>query len=272
MATERNGTLPNPLQSKATLAHQHLIGQLRRSEVEAAAWVAEVLDSCSTERPCRSGACPVCGAAIQEVMVAIGGQFICVPARNVRNRAHALTIVPSTGCVAPDDLTVAVFKQVGAEIAAALARLAYLPTLIGLEASFNEDVTGEVESHWCVHGHTNGVDWPSATQENELKAAFPPSHWVKRPVRLDLLDSRIEGRRYPFKAERFRRVTQLVTDDPVRAPYRDSKHRPLRPWQAVSLAIVEHELGFERRLLTHAIDEAAVGECFQGLGWPGDGS
>lgn len=272
MATKRIGIVPNPSHAKATLARQHLIGQLRRSEVTAAARVADILGGCSTARPCRSAACPVCGAVLQEVLVAMGDQFIRIPARSVRNRTHALTIVPSTGCVAPDDLTVTVFEQVGAEITTALARLGYPPMLIGLEASMNEDTTGTVEPYWCVHGHTNGFDWPSATQQDGLKAAFPPSRWVKRPVRLDLLDDRIEGRRYPFKPERFRRVTSLVTDHPDRAPYRDSKHRALRPWQAVSLAIVEHELGFERRLLIHGIDQEAFREQLKGLGWPGDAS
>nr|WP_137830370.1 hypothetical protein [Methylobacterium sp. L1A1] len=272
MATKRIGTMPTLPQAKATSGRQRLIEQLRRSDVEAAAQVADVLDACSTARPCRSAACPVCGAAFQEMMVAVGDHFIRTPARSFRNRAHALAIVSRLGCVATDDLRVEVFEQVGAEITAALAQLGYPPTLIGLEASFNEDFTGEVEPHWCVHGHTNGVDWPSAMQEDGLKAAFPPSRWVKRPVRIDLLDERIQGRRYPFKPERFRRVTQFVTDDPARAPYRDTKHRALRPWQAVSLAIVEHELGFDRRLLIHGIDEEAVAGRLQGLGWPVGGS
>lgn len=270
MSIKRIGILPDSLNAKATSARRHLIGRLRRSQVEAAACVAEVLAGCSAARPCQSGACPVCGAAFQELMVAIGNQFIRIPASKIRNRAHALTIVPSSGCVAPNNLTIGVFKQVGAEIVAALDRLGFPSTLIGLEATFTEDITGQVESHWCVHGHTNGVDWPSDSLVYGLKADFPPSPWVKRPVRLDLLDDRSEGRRYPFKPQRLRRVTQLIADDPARAPYRESKYRPLRPWQAVSLAITEHELGFERRLLIHGIDKKAVGKCFQGPGWPGN--
>ncbi|MCJ2127572.1 hypothetical protein [Methylobacterium sp. E-045] len=271
MATKLIGLMPNHADAKASLASQRLIGQLRRSEIGAAAQLADSLDVCTTLRPCRSAACPMCGAEFQDVMVAINGQFIRIPARSARNRAHAVTIVPSTGCVKPEDLSVEAFVKVGDEITTALIRLDYPPTLIGLEASFNEDATGKVEPHWCIHGHTNSVDWPTTKQENGIRAAFLASPWIKYPVHIDLLDDRIEGRRYPFKPERFRRVTQLITDNPGRRPYRDTKQRALRPWQAVSLAIVEHELGFERRLRIHGIDEKAFGEGLRGLDWPWGG-
>lgn len=257
--------------SKATHARRRLIGQLRGSEVPKAASLAAVLNACTDMHPCRSAACPVCGTALQQVAVSVVDQFIRVPARAIRSRMHALTIVPASGCLAPDDLTVEACERVGAEIAAAFARLGLLPCIIGLEVSFNEDQTGEVEPHWCVHGHANGLDWLSSTQVKDLRAAFPPSELVKRPIRCEPLDQDIRGRLYPFKPERLRRVTSLVEDDPERKPYRETKRRPLRPWQAVSLAIVDHQLGFQGRLLLHGIDEEAVRRHLAGLGWARDG-
>ena len=257
--------------TRATLARVRLIGQLRRSNRSGGAALAAVLADCTPPNPCRSAACPVCGLASQAAAVALVGEFIRTPARAVRNRVTALTIVPASGCVAPDQLAVADFERVGAEIAAALTKLNLPATIIGLEASFNEDTTGRFEDHWCVHTHAIQRDWLSAAQEKDLRAEFPPSELVKQPVHCDPLDRRTAGQDYPFKPERFRRVTVLKTDHQTRAPYRESKHRGPRPWQAVSLAIVEHQLGFSRRLLTHGIDEQLVQQRFQARGWARDG-
>ncbi len=82
--------------------------------------------------------------------------FIRVPARSIRSRMHALTIVPADGCIAPDDLTVSEYRRVGAEITTAFERLSLPPSIVGLEVSFNEDLTGKVEPHWSVHGHVIG--------------------------------------------------------------------------------------------------------------------
>lgn len=257
--------------AKATLARARLIGQLRRSDETGAAAVAAVLAACTNVAPCRSAACPVCGLAFQATAVAVVEQHIRVPARAIRNRMTATTIVPATGCLAPDDLSVETCERVATEITAAFSTLGLPPAVIGFEVSFNEDTTGEVEPHWCPHGHSIGLNWLSAAQEEALRAAFPRTPLVKRPVKFDRLDKNPQGLRYPFKPEHVRRVTELVTDHPARAPYRDSKPRELRPWQAVSLAIVEHRRGFEGRLLTHGIDERVVRQQLQGLGWARDG-
>lgn len=94
---------------------------------------------------------------------------------------------------------------------------------------------------------------------------------MKGPVRIDPLDQRIAAQLYPFKVERFRRVTVLVTDHPTRRPYRDTIYRPLRPDQAVRLALVEHRLSFNRRLLIHGIEEEAIRRHLGALGWRRDG-
>ena len=263
--------MPNIPDVKASLKQQRLIGQLHRSEIEGAAAVAAHLEACEPATLCRSLACPVCGRAFQEVMVTVGDRFIRTPARAVRNRTHQLTIVSETGCVGLDELSPEVFERVGAETTAALADLGLPPALISLEASYNEDETGRLPPHWCAHTHGFGLDWVSAAQERGLKDRFRPSPWVKNPVRIDLLDQRIAAQRYHFKSERFRRVTELVTDHPTRNPYRDTDYRPLRPDQAVRLALAEHELGFGKRLLIHGIEAEAVRRHLASLGWPRDG-
>ena len=248
-----------------------LLYQLRASDEPGAAAVAAILDTCTESKPCRSAACPVCAAAFQQAAVAVVEQHIREPARAIRNRMTALTIVPASGCFAPNDLTVEACERVAAEITTALATLGLPPAVIGFEVSFNEDITGKVEPHWCAHAHTNGLDWLSAAQDAGLRAAFPRSRLVKRPIKYELLDQNPQGRLYPFKAEHVRRVTQLKSDHPEREPYRETKRRELRPWQAVTLALVKHQRGFSGRLLTHGIDAEAVRGQLRGFGWARDG-
>lgn len=253
------------------VSSQRLIGQLQRVEDRHAAHLADLLKSCTEQAPCQSAACPACGAAFQQAAVRAVDELICKPAREIRNRMSARTIVPASGIVEPADLTVDIFERVGAEVLADFAKLQLPPAIIGLEASFNEDLTERIPPHWCVHPHAIQLDWLSPVQEAGLRAAFPPSPYVKRPVRNDPLDHKIAGRLYPFKWERCRRVTFINASDPKRAPYRDTKHRPLRPAQAVQLALAEHQLGFGRRLLTHQIDERAVRRLLEPYGWARDG-
>lgn len=256
---------------KTTLAQRRLIYQLGTTDVCGAKTLAATLAACTVVQPCHSAACPACGLAFQQAAVSLVNLQIRAPAHEIRSRMTALTIVPAIGCLAPDDLTIEPYKRVGTEVSAALAVLELPPAIIGLEVSFNEDATGKVEPHWCAHAHGIGYDWLSNAQERSLRAAFPPSRLVKRPVLCVPLDSNEQGSRYPFKPERVRRVTQLKTDHPHRLPYRISKRRELRPWQAVSLALVEHQLGFSGRLLTHGINEQAVRQHLEGLGWARDG-
>jgi len=257
--------------TKASVARARLIGQLRRSDETGAAAFAAVLAACTPTDPCRSAACPVCGLAFQATAVALVEEFIRIPARAIRNRMTAITIVPASGIVAPEKLSVKDYEQVGTQVVAAFAAVDLPPTIIGLETSLNEDTTGRFDNHWCTHTHSIQQDWLSRAQEDGLKDRFLHSEKVRKTVECLPLDRRSEGYNYPFKFERVRRVTVLNTEHPTRKPFRESRRRELRPPQAVNLALVEHELGFSRRLLTHGIDERHVRQRLEAAGWGRDG-
>ena len=262
---------PHDPSKRADYARRRLIGQLRRAECPDATALADVLGNCTADTPCGSAACPCCGLAHQQAAVSAVDRFIREPARAIRARMTLVTIVPAAGCVAPNDLTVELCRQIINQVVATFARLDLPASVIGLEVSFNEDLTGEVEPHWCIHVHAIVYDWLSDAQGKALRAAFPRSRWAKRPVDIRALDQCVNGRLYPFKAERFRREAYLKTDDPRRGPYRATRSKDLRPEQAVSLAIVEHQLGFGQRLLSHKIDEGALKRHLEGLEWARDG-
>ena len=257
--------------AEAVLAHRRLVNWLRASELQGAAGLAATLETCTTAGPCCSAACPRCGIAFQAAMVGAVDHFIRIPAQAIRGRMTATTIVPAAGCLAPDNLSTEACRTIAEEIVAAYASARLRPSLIGLEVSFNEDETGEVEPHWCVHGHGINLDWLSQAQDHALRAPFPPSQQVSKPVHVVELDCRLSGRQYPWKAERVRRVTFLNRGDGKRAPHRDTRHRALRVQQAVTLALIEHELGYAGRLLSHEIDREALRGHLGASWWARDG-
>lgn len=254
-----------------SLAQHKLINNLLRSKTEAAENIAAQLSACTIDNPCTSPACFHCGMRFQQAALSVVERFIGVPSRAILGRKSAVTIVPPDGCVEPAALTADAWRRVAAQIIAAFEKLDFPPIVIGMEASFNEDATGRIKPHWCIHPHGISLDWISRAQVRGLQAEFPGSPLAKRPVHCTPLDYNIAGILYANKPERFRRVTFLETRHPTRKPYRDSKRRPLRPSQAVTLAIVEHELGFGWRMLTHGIDREDVRQHLAGLGWPRDG-
>lgn len=172
---------------------------------------------------------------------------------------------PSSGCVEPDALTAEVCHQVLADITAALVEAKMPACVIGLDISLNEDETGEVPHHWCVHGHGILLDWPSEAQVTALRRAVPPSAFAKRPVHVARLDEDERGRAYPFKIQRVRRVTYIDSSVEDRRSFRNTHRRELRPCQQVSLAKVEHEFGLMRRVMIHGIDADEVNRALDNL-------
>ncbi len=243
--------------------HRRLIRQLWASGIMEDRRLAILLAKCTEADPCRSGACIHCGRDFQRVACDFVQQQVRVPAlRDVRGRMSAFTVVPAEGAMAPDNLTATTCRRVMADITTALDACGVASRALSLDISYNEDITGKFEPHWCAHVHGAARDWLSNAQAKALRKTFPPSRLVPKPVDVDHLDRDERGRLYIFKPDRVRRVTFLNGDNPKRRPYRDSKRRHLRPWQAIALARVEHELGFDYRLITNGFDENSVKAAF----------
>lgn len=261
-------------QSAYRLARQRdrslLIYRLGRAASGAAQGLSSRLCNCGSDE-CGSAACPVCCGHHQAAASSLVDVFIQQPALAPRGRCTLVTVVPSIGIADPGTLTSQHFAEVRKALASALAAVGYSPAIFGIEASFVEDATGRFANHWSVHAHGIALDWPSAELERNLRAWFPPSGPILKPVDFERLDGRVNATLYAFKAERFRRDIRLAPATEKRASHRKGTRRPLRPKQAVELALVDHEVGFRDRLLTHGIDENHVGACLKALNWPRDG-
>ena len=230
--------------------HHRLIRQLRAHGTPEDRRLANIFARCNDSNPCRSAACIRCGRDFQRVAFNLVQQEICGAARrDFRGRVSSITAVPTIGCLTPDGLSATACKRVMAKVTAALDACAISPYALSLDISFNEDLAGDVVP--CAHVHGVRPNWFTVSEKADFKAKFPKSATVKRPVRVDELDRNATGRLYIFKPDRVRRVARDDGGRPDR--------RVLRPWQAVALAHIEHELGFEYRLVTHGIDENAIG-------------
>ena len=256
----------------ALVERRRLIKRLLGSELPEARALADVLVDCDWQHPCRSAACPVCGIDFQRAAVAFQEQVIGIPARAVRNRKHALTIVPSEGCVPPDGLTLPTYLRVRAEIEAAMAACDLPPSLGAVDVSFNEDLTGQLPAHVSIHSESIGFDLVSQPTLKLLRTVFPATCFVSKPVHHQSLDYEDEALLYAFKPERVRRVTEkpkVGDDGKARRP--EPNRRQLRPWQSVKLALVEHAAGYRGRLIGHKIDQSALEGLLGAFEWPRDG-
>lgn len=253
----------DPYRAKDTQAKARQIYQLTEDASRPALALAAILSACSAAEPCRSGACRTCGRTFQRA--ASNFTDTTIRARAPRGRMTALTIVPGAGCVPPGELTVETCAEVAIVIQAALRAEGIGPALLGLDVSFNEDLTGEVPPHWSVHAHGVTSDWLTRLQKRGLRLAFPKTELVSRPVNTEPLDGEHAGLLYPFKPERTRRETYLDSrEDDEREPCRNTRKRSLRPAQAVELALVEHRVGLAGRLIGCGISVESVLEPSRG--------
>lgn len=226
--------------------------------------IADLLELCSAELPCCSGACRRCLRDLQTAGIAMERDHIQgVADRTMRGRTGRATLIPVEGWAAPGELDESHLEAVREATFRAL-ELAKIPRAIcGIEVSYNEDQTGEVPDHWQAHSCLIVPDWLSEEQQKHFTVVCPG----ERAVFVERLDERDEGPAYAFKPERERRVTVLNTTHPTRQPFRDTKGYELRPWQRVILATAEHRFGLGRHQLIVGITLDEVKRSIVGLEW-----
>lgn len=244
--------------------HRNLIRHLNDAELPGADALARILERCSDRRPCCSAACPHCGREFQLSLFKLYREQIKAPAlARHRGRTSVLTIVPPAGIVEPGDLCADDLYRVANEVADALAACSLPPAIVTLDVSYNEDEHGRTPDHWCVHAQGVVANWLSKRDLKALRAHFPRTSRIQKPVDTDTLDRNPRGALYHLKPDRCRRISYVVPAVPGgRNTYRDTKRHSLRPDQRVALALAEHEVGFDGRLITHELGADARGALF----------
>ncbi|WP_298961042.1 hypothetical protein [uncultured Methylobacterium sp.] len=236
-----------------------LTKRLKRSASPESLNLASILSQCEPRNPCFSGACIICGRRMQAACCELVDERLRSLAKQVRGRMTSYHLVPAYGMVDVGNLTHRSISAFSKKVFRLLSEAKVSPSAFCIDITLNDMPNTEFKPYWCIHVHGIAVDWPSAEQVYNLKQALTRSSEIKRPVRVEPLDERLEGVAYLFKPERSRRERSLCT--PVfghRGPYHDTHRRALRPQQSVELALAEHDYGLGQRIFTIGISSSSV--------------
>jgi hypothetical protein len=203
--TWTQGESRRPAKTSAKAAHERelLAKALVRSKDATALALAETLRSCEPHRRCVSGACPECGRAAQRLFVEAAQHAMA----SCRDDLLMVTVVLSTAIIADGDLRgrelfattrrrlTRVLREVGAS------------AFGGFDISFNEHEHGAFAPHWSPHACFFLLGADMERGEETLRARFPHSREVPRPVFAKAFDGKLNGLAYALKSDFQRRVS-----------------------------------------------------------------
>lgn len=177
----------------------------RRKDQTGCNALADRLDPCRPYARCRSAACPECSKAAQKHLAkALKGflrydtdfpaEFVCV------------SVIPADGVARPRDLHSLVPTLAIRRWREKLAKIDIPFFVGGIDVSFNEHKEGRYKRHWSVHfwGFTATTDIDQL--KDDLKALFPKTDAILRPVKVKVWDGRAKALRYVLKTEFRRRI------------------------------------------------------------------
>lgn len=224
---------------------------LRKHKTAVALALATRLDGCRPRARCRSGACPECNYAAQQLYAQLLRDFLDKH-RGSRTIA-AVTTVPAQ-VIPPGNLSVASHRRAVDRLKYAL-RLARVPWFVGgVDFTFNEHAEHRYPAAWCWHVHgfapTKNID----RLKKRLKRRFPSTDAVPLPVKAIPWDGRSRGLRYALKGDFQRRVGR---DDGQRfsrtkgttRSCRITEKQRLRASEKTELLLHLDQIGFGGRML-----------------------
>ena len=204
--------------------------------------IASVLEdrigSCAPANRCLSAACTLCSRALQQGFIESAMPIFAV-------RPHhwvVASIVAGDLYVRKGELADgSIFRSTRERIDEVFGKRRDIRVIGGFDISLNEMAGSSSAAHWQPHV------WALVRRpvdENALRAAFPATASVPRPVVLSVFDGRSNALAYAVKANFARRETTPATS----VSRRNTRHRPLRVEERVELAIELHRSGLASRL------------------------
>lgn len=206
------------------------------------------LAGCSVLRPCGSGACPRCGRAIQRWFVA---EVSSLPGL-ADGQWSIISIVPDFGRFPLNEATGETLRRFRGNLEAILNLAGIEKTIGGIDVSINEHSAGEFETHGQLQA------WllvPGSQRTGEvyqlLRSLLRKTRSNLRPLHIAPFDGRLPGIAYALKWTFSRRVTlpREVDQRGNTIRRRNTRHRALRVQQALLLARMLHDGGFEARVV-----------------------
>ncbi len=252
----REGRNGNPSTTAEQAAHQRelLVKALRRDRGVEAIALAGKLTACSSRRPCLSGACPICGRALQRM---------CVDATRNLFDDHggemlAVNVVMRRGWIEPGDLSDDdIFDKTRRRLRRALQDV-NVPAVGGFDISLNEHETKAFAPYWAPYAFIFVPSRPLRRREARFREWFLGDARTPRPIFIQDFDGRRAGRAYAFKPDFSRRVTLLPRwgADGSRSTF-GTRNKPVWGPQRVELALALDRAGLGARLFLRGYELVA---------------
>jgi hypothetical protein len=171
---------------------------------EASLALADKLGSCQPNHRCKSGACPECAYATQQLVTQVAQRFLSDQPSS--DTIVCLSIVPADGASKPGNLTKDRHQRNVRRWKEALGRAGVTWFIGGSDWSLNEHDEDRYPGHWSHHLY----GFAATTDPEELKKAlqnqFPKSDVIPRPVKVQPWDGERRALRYMLKREFWRRI------------------------------------------------------------------
>lgn len=242
--------------AEAVVERLRLVQRLRRYSARVdfnARAVADRLERCCPEFRCKSGACPECARAWQRWFTVATQDFLA-HANAVGSQGTILSPVHAAGIVEPGGgLPSAALLRVGNVVRNALTAAELSTAVIGIDVSFNEHLAADFRPHWSLHPRVFLPEALTAFEVRTLRAHFPPSDLIPRPLKVSAFDGNLVGIAYGMKPKFGRRQSYEQTKPTANGmrQCRNTRGRPLRGTEAVELAVFLDTVGLRQRLILH---------------------
>ena len=238
---------PAKTSQQARKERRQLVKILRRHGKgnDSALRLADILESCSKNHRCLSGACPECARAFQRWFVSVASSVV-----SRKKHWYAVSVVWrdhrfAEGKLDPDTM----FQRLRRHLRFSLKAAGIRQAIGGFDISMNEHENGKFVPHWRPHA------WILVTTKNprrlrkHLKTRFPASKRVRRPLRIVRYDGSPTALAYALKTDFSRRVSlpRKRKSDSI-TTRRNTRNRPLRSTQKVELALALHRAGLADRV------------------------
>lgn len=228
----------------------------RRKDQTGCNALAERLEQCRPYARCRSAACPECTKAAQRHFAKALKRFL-EHASNFPGEIVCVSVIPADGVTRPRDLHSLVPALAIRRWREKLAKTEIPFFVGGIDVSFNEHKEGRYKRHWSVHvwGFTTTTDLEQL--KADLKALFPKTDEILRPVNVKVWDGRARALRYVLKTDFRRRIgvenRASTSPDGTSRTSRGTVYDRLRSRHREQLLLYLDKYGLQSRLLLRSV-------------------
>jgi hypothetical protein len=224
----------------------------KSKKIQAGLQLADKLEACTQGNRCKSAACPECTYAAQRLIAKATRRFL--RARRNDGTIVCVTVVPDDGTTNPGNLNKVEHERRVRRWKERLSKAGVDLFVGATDLSFNEHAEGRYQPHWSEHFYGLTVTADSKKMKAALKAKFPKTDSIPRPVKIKDWDNGNEALRYIFKRNFWRRIAtdnaeRFDTKNGTTRSCRDTDKQPLKSKHKRELLIHLDNIGMQGRLV-----------------------